>query len=121
MDKRYEDESLGDISSFLRELAKSNEYRLPSPTSLTIDGQSVVYKLGEIAERIDAASKRDAQRIERTVRDAIIDYQEMYVHAPNDDAEREIKERAMNANKWLKDHGFEEEEVVFDKEEVPCC
>ena len=65
MDKRYEDESLGDISSFLRELAKSNEYRLPSPTSLTIDGQSVVYKLGEIAERIDAASKRDAQRIER--------------------------------------------------------
>ena len=118
MDKRFEGECLKDISGFLRELVRANAYR---NAQFTIDGQSVVHKLGEIAERIDAAAKRDAQRIERTVRDAIIDYQEMYVHAPNDDAEREIKERAMNANKWLKDHGFEEEEVVFDKEEVPCC
>lgn len=118
MDGKYENESLGDISSFLRELARSNAYR---SAGLTIEGRSIVYKLGEIAERIDAAAKRDAQRIERTVRDAICDYQEMYVHAPNDDAEREVKERAMNANKWLKDHGFEEEKVVFDKEEVPCC
>ena len=111
-------ETLKDISNYLRTLVRANEYRT---AGFTIEGQSVVFKLGEIAEMIDDAAKRDAQRIERTVRDAIIDYQEMYVHAPNDDAEREIKERAMNANKWLKDHGFEEENVVFDKEEVPCC
>lgn len=118
MDEKYENESLGDISSFLRDLARSNAYRI---SGLTIEGRSVVYKLGEIADRIDAAAKRDARRIERTVRDAICDYQEMCTHAPNDDAECEVKERAMNANRWLKDHGFEEEKVVFEKEEVPCC
>ena len=111
-------ESLGDISAYLRGIWRSSINRGNTP--VTIGGYSVASSLGWIADRIDAAAKRDAQRIERTVRDAICDYQEMYVHAPNDDAEREIKERAMNANKWLKDHGFEEEKVVFDKEEIPC-
>ena len=116
MEKRFEGERLKDISDFLRGLVRANAYR---NAQFTIEGQSVLYKFGEIAERIDAAAKRDAQRIERTVRDAIIDYQEMYVHAPNDDAERDVKQRAIDANKWLRDHGFEEEKVVFDKEEVP--
>ncbi len=118
MDKRFEDESLKDISDSLRDLVRSNAYRT---IPLTIEGQSVLFKLGEIAERIDEASKRDAIRIERSVRDAIIGYEEAYPMAPNDDCELEVKERAMNANRWLKDHGFEEEKVVFDKEEVPCC
>ena len=118
MDKRFEGESLKDISDFLRELVRANTYR---NAQFTIDGQTVVHKLGEIAERIDSAAKRDAQRIERTVRDAIIRYEESYPRAPNDDCERELKDRAAIANKWLKDHGFEEEKVVFDKEEVPCC
>lgn len=118
IERQFNREDLKDISDYLRSLARAYEYR---SASFTIEGQSLVYKLGEIAERIDAATKRDAQRIERAVRDAIIDYQEMYANAPNDECEREIKERALNANKWLKDHGFDEEKVVFDKEEVPCC
>ncbi len=65
--------------------------------------------------------REDERMIERIVRDAIIGYEEAYPMAPNDDCERELKERAAIGNKWLKDHGFEEEKVVFDKEEVPCC
>lgn len=118
MGKEYENESLGDISDYLRGIWRSSINSGNTP--VTIGGYSVASQLGWIAERIDEAANRDAKRIGRTVRDAICDYQEMYTHAPNDDAEREIKERAMNANKWLKDHGFEEENVVFDKEEVPC-
>lgn len=117
MDKRFENESLKDISDSLRDLVRSNSYRT---IPLTIEGQSVLFKLGEIAERIDEASKRDAMRIERSVRDAIVGYQEMYTCAPNDEAAQEVKDRASNANGWLKDHGFNEENVVFDKEEVGC-
>lgn len=65
--------------------------------------------------------RAEARSIERLIRDAIIGYEESYPKAPNDDCERELKERAAIGNKWLNDHGFEEEKVVFDKEEVPCC
>jgi len=58
--------------------------------------------------------------IERVVRDAICSYEESFPGAPNDDCERELKERAEIANKWLVDHGFEPEKFTWSKEEVPC-
>ena len=76
--------------------------------------------LMQYADRIENASKNEAKRIERIVRDAIIDYQEMFAHAPNDDAERELKERAAVANEWLVSHGFTPEKTIWDKEESPC-
>ena len=72
------------------------------------------------ADLIDAAEKCDAASIERAVRDAIIDYQEMYNTAPNDDAERELVERAERGNAWLVAHGYEPEKTIWDKEESPC-
>ena len=74
----------------------------------------------EIADRLEAAHKREAQSIERIVRDAIIDYNGMYPSAPNDEAERDLRERAARANAWLKQHGFEEEPFHWSKEETPC-
>lgn len=71
-------------------------------------------------DRIEAAMKREADSIERIVRDAIIDYIGLYPSAPNDDAERELRERAAIANAWLKQHGFEEEPFHWSKEESPC-
>lgn len=72
------------------------------------------------AEKVEEANAAEASEIERIVRDAIIDYQEMYVHAPNDDAERDLVERAARANAWLEAHGFKREEVCWSKEETPC-
>jgi hypothetical protein len=54
--------------------------------------------------------------IEDVVRDAIIGYQDLYANAPNDDTERELKERAIVANEWLVSHGFEAEKTIWDKE-----
>ena len=65
------------------------------------------------ADRFEAAAKREADSIERIVRDAIIDYSEQYVNAPNDDVERELKERAARGNAWLVAHGFAEEKVFL--------
>ena len=75
---------------------------------------------------VSALGKKEAEspnidnKIERIMRDAIIDYEEMFIHAPNDEAERDIKERAATANAWLEAHGYPPEKVKFDKEEVPC-
>lgn len=74
----------------------------------------------DYTDRLDAAHKREAQSIERIVRDAIIDYNGMYPSAPNDEAERNLRERAARANAWLKQHGFEEEPFHWSKEETPC-
>ena len=72
----------------------------------------------EIA-RLHDKHKIGDKEIERIVRDAIISYEKLYQIAPNDDCERELKERAAIGNKWLKDHGFEEEaEKAFLSE--PC-
>ena len=73
-----------------------------------------------LANRLEAAHRREAQSIERIIRDAIIDYTEQYPHAPNDDVERELKARANTANEWLKQHGFAEEPTNWSKEEIPC-
>lgn len=61
------------------------------------------------AEKVEEANAAEASEIERIVRDAIIDYNGMYPSAPNDDCERELRERAATANAWLKRHGFDEE------------
>lgn len=76
--------------------------------------------LMQYADRIETASKNEARRIERIVRDAIIGYQDLYANAPNDDTERELKERATVANEWLVSHGFEPEKTFWGKEESPC-
>lgn len=74
----------------------------------------------EISDRIKAAVRREAESIERIIRDAVIDYSMLYINAPNDDAKRELKDRAAIANAWLVAHGFEGEPVIWSKEEVPC-
>ena len=71
-----------------------------------------------LADRIEAAWKFEAQAMERIIRDAIIGYVEDYSLAPNDDVERELKERATVANEWLKQHGFAEEPTNWSKEET---
>lgn len=72
--------------------------------------------LMQYADRIENASKNEAKRIERIVRDAIIGYQDLYANAQNDDTERELKERAAVANEWLVSHGFPPEKTIWDKE-----
>lgn len=71
-----------------------------------------------IAANIELAHKNEARSIERIVRDAIVDYNEMYPSAPNDEAERDLRKRAARANAWLKQHGFEEEPFYWSKEET---
>ena len=103
-----ENETIKDIATEFRELAKNSS-----------DG--IIAVKGEvIADRIDAALKRDAEKIERIVRDAVVDYNGMYTCAPNDEAEREVVERAEIANEWLKAHGMEPEPFYYSKEETPC-
>ncbi len=75
---------------------------------------------GEIDRRSAADVTPDAASIERLVRDAIIDYQEMYPHAPNDEAEHDLIDRAQRGNDWLVAHGYEPEPLIWDKEEAPC-
>ena len=72
------------------------------------------------ADRIEAVAKQEADSIERIVRDAIVDYQDMYGYAPNSDAEQELIERAARANNWLVRHGYEPEKTIWNKEESPC-
>lgn len=74
----------------------------------------------KLCDRLEAAVRREAANIERLVRDAIVGYQEAYASAPNDDCEREMKERAKIGNDWLAEHGFEPEAVNWSKEETPC-
>jgi len=73
-----------------------------------------------LADRLEAAHRREASALQRIVRDAIISYSELYDTAPNDDAERELMERVAIANNWLKQNGFEEEPTNWTKEESPC-
>ena len=72
-----------------------------------------------LAQVIDLL-KEESRLIERIVRDAICSYEESFPSAPNDDCERELKERAELANKWLVGHGFEPEKFKWSKEEAPC-
>lgn len=76
-----------------------------------LDGKDLL----ALVDRFVAAHKREAESIERIVRDAVIDYNGIFPSAPNDDCERELMERAATANAWLKRHGFEEEPFHFNK------
>lgn len=109
-----ENEKIADIVEEMR----GNEFDDPHLNADGIIGARVLAK--GWADRIEAACKREAESIERIVRDAIIDYQEMYQHAPNDDAERELIDRANRGNAWLVSHGYEQEKTIWDKEETPC-
>ena len=56
-------------------------------------------------------------KIEQIIRDAIQSYNEMFQAAPNDDCERELRERAGLANAWLTAHGFSPEPFHYDSEQ----
>lgn len=59
-----------------------------------------------------------AKSVVRVVRDAVISYNEMFPVAPNDDAERELRERARIANDWLEFYGFDKEPFdYYEKKE----
>ena len=73
-----------------------------------------------IADLIEAAWKREAEQIERIVRDAVVAYNGLYTCAPNDEAEREVVERAKIANAYLTAHGMAPEPFYYSKEEEPC-
>ena len=106
-------ETIADIVAELR--------RCPTNTAL---GGIVSLICNRLADRIEAAAKREEEHegdaIEQIVRDAIVSYQEMFPHAPNDDAERELTERAKRGNDWLVRHGYAQENCVWNKEEEPC-
>ena len=114
-------ETLVEIVAELRSLEKCAEHSIhPRDDLPTVFGKPIMVYFADLANRIEATAKRDADSIERLVRDAIIDYQEMFAHAPNDDAERELVERAKRGNAWLVAHGYEPEKTIWDKEEPPC-
>ena len=86
----------------------------------TVYGKPFDVYLAELADRIEAAAKREAESIERIIRDAVVDYNGMYCDAPNDDAEREVVERAKTANSYLTSHGMTPEPFYHSKEESSC-
>ena len=73
----------------------------------------------KVCDRMNREVEVRDKQMERIVRDAILSYEELYKEAPNDDVEREIYERCAIAQGWLVAHGFERQEVSFDKEESP--
>ena len=105
----FEGITVVDIVTWLRRRAAENEKALG-------DQHTIVEQDRNLADLIEKAVKDEAQPLERIVRDAIIGYQEEFPHAPNDDCERELKERAAIANAWLVAHGFEEEPTIWSKE-----
>ena len=110
-DNNNKTEAITDISAEIRrrwdEASEAYDYGIIEPSEI----------IG-LAERLDAANKRESEVIERIVRDAIISYVEWFPSAPNDDAEAELKQRAETANAWLVSHGFKPEAVTWSKEEV---
>ena len=102
----------------LEDFRKCASYRdeYPGNNMPTVFGLPMDVYIGDVIGLL----KEESAQIERVVRDAIIDYQEMFTNAPNDEAEREVVERAKKGNKWLVDHGFEPEDLYWTKEEAPC-
>lgn len=120
-----ENETIADIVVEKRD--RANEIERDAAEKIAIGkmisdqyAREVIAELRKEADRLEAAWKREAESIERIVRDAIIDYQEMYPHAPSDDAERDLIDRAKRGNSWLTAHGYETEKTIWDKEETPC-
>ena len=102
----------------LEDFRKCASYRdeYPGNNMPTVFGLPMDVYIGDVIGLL----KEENASIERIVRDAIIDYQEMFTNAPNDEAEREVVERAEKANNWLLEHDFEIEPLSWTKEEAPC-
>lgn len=102
----------------LEDLRRCASYRdeYPGNDMPTIFGLPMDVYIGDVIGLL----KEENASIERIVRDAICSYQESFPSAPNDDCERELIERAEKANKWLVDHDFEIEPLLWSKEEPPC-
>ena len=102
------------LEDFRKRASYRDEY--PGNNMPTIFGLLIDAYFGDVIGLL----KEENASIERVVRDAICSYEESYPGAPNDDCERELKERAEIANKWLIDHGFEPQKFTWSKEEMPC-
>lgn len=63
--------------------------------------------------RLDAS--RTYVGLKRIVEDAVWSYNQLYYVAPNDDTERELKQRAKAANEWLVSVGGAPVKVVMRK------
>lgn len=101
----------------LDDFRKCTSYRSNFPGFLpTIFGIPMDVYIGDVIGCLN----EENESIERIVRDAICSYQESFPRAPNDDCERELIERADKANKWLVEHGFAPERLMFSREEMPC-
>ena len=110
--------AIPDIVANLRESADrvmSDDHNETCWNNLELGG---IYHV--LANEIEAAWKHEAEKIERIVRDAVVDYNGLYTCAPNDDAEREVVERAEIANAFLTAHGMAPEPFHYSKEESPC-
>lgn len=86
-------------------------------------GNFNVLSLRCVVQRLQAfenALELEYEHAQRIIRDAIVGYQEAFPYAPNSDAEGELMGRADAANNWLRDHGFEQEKLNWNKE-VLCC
>ena len=102
----------------LDDFRKCASYRdeFPGNNMPTVFGLPMDVYIGDVIRLM----KEENAAIERIVRDAICSYQESFPRAPNDDCEHELIERAEKANKWLVEHGFAPERIMFSKEELPC-
>ena len=114
----HKQETLADIVAEKR--AQANKIESVAGLDANQFQRELIHDLRAEADRIEAAHKRESNSIERLVRDAIIDYQEMFDNAPNDDAERELVERAERGNAWLVANGYEPEQLSWSKEVSPC-
>lgn len=101
------------LENFRKCAASRNEF--PDGLPL-ICGLPIEVYIGDAIKLLD----EENASIERVVRDAICSYEEFYPSAPNDDCERELRERADVANKWLVEHSFEPEKFTWSKEVPPC-
>lgn len=119
-------ETIPDIIAEIRKKHPAKEYpaeygggEVPNKMRLLADRIEAAWNRREICDRMNREVGILDKQMERIVRDAILSYEELYKEAPNDDVEREIYERCAIAQGWLVAHGFERQEVSFDKEESP--
>lgn len=119
-------ETIPDIIAEIRKKHPAEEYpaeygggEVPNKMRLLADRIEAAWNRREICDRMNREVGILDKQMERIVRDAILSYEELYKEAPNDDVEREIYERCAIAQGWLVAHGFERQEVSFDKEESP--
>ena len=118
--------TIPDIIAEIRKKHPAEEYpaeygggEVPNEMRKLADRIEAAWNRREICDRMNREVEISTAQMERIVRDAILSYEELYKEAPNDDVELEIYERCAIAQGWLVAHGFERQEVSFDKEESP--